>query len=184
MLITVDATVLLGVADSVESRLRTNSQFNVDSCVHSMSASAATATSSSNSSLAAPSTPIRVGVAGCTGVVGQRFIALLVDHPWFDLAALAASDRSAGKSYKEAAAWKLTSDMPTAAGEMIVRSTTVDAFRDAKVTVVFSALDASIAGDFEEALAKAGVKVFSNARNHRYDSRVPILIPHGQPIAS
>ena len=137
----------------------------------SASGASASAVSSSHS-------PILVGIAGATGVVGQRFISLLSSHPYFRAVALSASERSAGKSYGEITAWKLSEDMPLWARDQQVLPTTVEAFKSAGVRLVFSALDASIAGEFEEALAQAGIAVFSNARNHRYDPRVPILIPH------
>lgn len=121
---------------------------------------------------------IRVGIAGCTGVVGQRFVALLQGHPSFVVAALSASERSAGQLYRDACSWKLASDMPAYAVSLPVLPTRVEEFVRAGVRAVFSALDAAVAGEFETALARAGIAVFSNARNHRYDARVPILIPH------
>lgn len=143
--------------------------------------SAAAASVAASCPVAAPSSPIRVGVAGCTGVVGQRFLDLLRSHPWFEVVAVSASDRSAGRPYGEVASWRLNSDVPESVARLIILPTTVAAFQAARVAVVFSALDASVAGEFEEDLARGGIKVFSNARNHRYDSRVPILIPHANP---
>lgn len=149
-----------------------------------MSSSAAEATAPAAAAAASspkPSAPfsrILVGVAGCTGVVGQRFLSMLSKHPWFRLAAVTASDKSAGKRYDEAAAWKLTSDLPGDIAAMVVLPNTVESFVAAKCRVVFSALDTGVATDFELALAEAGVKVFSNASSHRMDARVPILIPH------
>ena len=123
---------------------------------------------------------IRVGIAGATGVVGQRFVSLLSRHPFLRLVVVSASERSAGRLYSEACSWRLggEEELPALAGALEIQATTLEAFRAARVSAVFSALDASVAGDFEEALAAAGIAVFSNARNHRYDARVPILVPH------
>ena len=116
---------------------------------------------------------IDVGVLGATGMVGQQFVARLAGHPWFDVRWLAASERSLGKSYAEAAPWRLASPMP-------------DGCRDARVEpcepgrgpkVVFSALDAKAADDLEHQFAAAGHIVLSNARSHRMDPLVPLLIP-------
>ncbi len=160
--------------------------------------SAAAADTSSSSAPAAPVAPILVGIAGCTGVVGQRFVSLLLGssssgeeegetggrmqqqqpHPYFRIAALSASARSAGQQYQHACAWRISSSMPAAARSMPVLATTVEAFVSAGVRLVFSALDADVATDFELSLARAGIAVFSNARSHRQSSRVPILVPH------
>jgi aspartate-semialdehyde dehydrogenase len=134
--------------------------------------------SAPSSSVAPPAERILVGVAGCTGVVGQRFLSMLAEHPWFRLAAISASDKSAGKRYDEAAAWKLTTDLPADIAAMAVLPNTVESFLAAKCVVVFSALDTGVATQFELDLAAAGIKVFSNASSHRMDARVPILIPH------
>ncbi|HUU30130.1 MAG TPA: aspartate-semialdehyde dehydrogenase [archaeon] len=118
---------------------------------------------------------IKVGVLGATGTVGQRFICLLENHPYFELAEVAASERSSGKTFTEAVAgrWKVSSDIPEKAKKLIVR----DVKPDLDCQVVFSAMDASVAGPLEEEFAAAGYYVFSNARNHRYDPDVPILLP-------
>lgn len=116
---------------------------------------------------------IEVGVLGATGMVGQQFISKLAGHPWFDVTWLAASERSEGKRYDVAAPWRLPAPPPDA-----VRSMTVDACVPGRgPKVVFSALDASVAGDTEEAFARAGHIVLSNAKNHRMDPLVPLLIP-------
>jgi aspartate-semialdehyde dehydrogenase len=116
---------------------------------------------------------IEVGVLGATGVVGQQFVARLARHPWFDLAWLAASDRSEGKAYRSVAPWRLPTPMPDGAGER-----TVQACVPGKgPRVVFSGLDHSVAGDIEGAFAAAGHIVVSNARNYRMDPLVPLLIP-------
>jgi aspartate-semialdehyde dehydrogenase len=115
-----------------------------------------------------------VAVLGATGAVGQTFIRLLADHPWFRLAELAASERSAGKPYVEAAKWVGTSDMPESVRDIVVR-----ACDPSEVTspLVFSALDASVAGEVETAFARAGRMVLSNAKNFRMEEDVPLVIP-------
>lgn len=120
---------------------------------------------------------IRVGVLGATGTVGQRFIEALTDHPWFDLTALTASGASAGRRYADACRWQLSADMPAAVSDMIVQETAPEIDCD----IVFSALPSDTAGPMEEAFAAAGYGVFSNARAHRNDSDVPLLIPEVNP---
>ena len=115
-----------------------------------------------------------VAVLGATGAVGQTFIKLLADHPWFRLAELAASERSAGKTYREAAKWVGSSAMPESVSEMIVKPCDT---ADITSPLVFSALDASVAGDVEMAFAKAGRMVLSNAKNFRMEADVPLVIP-------
>lgn len=116
---------------------------------------------------------IPVGILGATGSVGQRFVELLSGHPWFEIVALAASERSAGKSYREAVNWLMPSPLSQRIAEMVVQP--------AKPTFscewVFSALDADVAGEIELAFAQAGYVVHSNARNHRMAPNVPLLIP-------
>jgi aspartate-semialdehyde dehydrogenase len=116
---------------------------------------------------------IRAAVLGATGAVGQRFVQLLDAHPWFELAALAASERSAGKCYRDACAWKLETPMPAAARDLAVQQ----AEPGLEADVVFSALDAAVAGPIEEAFAASGYAVLSNSRNHRMDADVPLLVP-------
>ncbi len=116
---------------------------------------------------------LKAGVLGATGAVGQRFVQLLAGHPWFDLTALAASERSAGKSYAEAASWRLDVPMPADARDLPVQP----AEPGLECDIVFSALDAAVAGPVEEAFAKAGYAVLSNARNHRMAEDVPLLVP-------
>jgi aspartate-semialdehyde dehydrogenase len=119
---------------------------------------------------------IPVGVMGATGTVGQRFVQLLCDHPWFELTALMASEASAGKKYGEVCRWMLSSDMPPNVRDMIIHTApTVDC------EVVFSALPSDVAGPVEEAMAAAGYRVFSNAAAHRQDPDVPLLIPEVNP---
>jgi aspartate-semialdehyde dehydrogenase len=115
----------------------------------------------------------RAGVLGATGLVGQRLVKLLANHPWFELTEVAASQRSSGKSYAEAVRWHLDGPIPEAAGSLNVKS--LDPSLDCDF--VFSALDSSVAGGAEEDFARAGYPVVSNSKNHRMDPDVPLLIP-------
>lgn len=115
----------------------------------------------------------RVGILGATGAVGQRFVQLLADHPWFELTALAASERSSGKPYSAAAKWVLDEPMPDAVKTMVV----ADAYSTLPCDILFSALDSSVAGEIEERFAQAGYAVMSNSKNHRMDPDVPLLVP-------
>ena len=118
---------------------------------------------------------IKVGILGATGMVGQRFIQLLENHPWFEISALAASERSAGKTYQESMVgrWKLETPIPQNVAGMDVKECTPDL----DCRVVFSALDSSVAGPVEEEFARQGYVVSSNSKNHRMDDDVPLLIP-------
>jgi aspartate-semialdehyde dehydrogenase len=109
-------------------------------------------------------------------MVGQRFIELLQGHPWFEIVALAASDRHAGRPYTEVTTWRLSgSDMPASVAALPVVGCRPEAVPGVKI--VFSALPGEIAGEIELAFARAGVAVFSNAKNHRMAADVPLLIP-------
>ncbi len=114
-----------------------------------------------------------VGVLGATGSVGQRFIRLLANHPWFRVAAVTASERSEGRPYAEAVHWAQDEAIPKDVAELPVLPTEVGP----EVPLVFSALDAGVAGSVETAFASAGVMVVTNARNHRMDPDVPLLVP-------
>jgi len=116
---------------------------------------------------------IEVGVLGATGAVGQQFIALLAKHPWFKVTWLGASQRSEGKAYRDATAWRL----PTPAPEDVSKLTVEQAAPGGAPKLVFSGLDSSVAGDIEAAFAGAGHFVISNSKNHRMDPTVPLLIP-------
>jgi aspartate-semialdehyde dehydrogenase len=116
---------------------------------------------------------LRAGVLGATGMVGQRLVSLLADHPWFELAEVAASERSSGKTYAEAVRWHLDAPIPAGARDLVVGSLNPSLECD----FVFSALDSSVAGSAEEEFARAGYPVVSNSRNHRMDPDVPLLIP-------
>ena len=115
----------------------------------------------------------RAGILGATGAVGQRFVQLLANHPWFELTALAASERSAGKNYGSAVKWILDEPMPEAVKGMVVQ----DIYSNFPCDVLFSALDSSVAGEIEERFAQAGYAVLSNSKNHRMDPDVPLLVP-------
>ena len=119
---------------------------------------------------------IEVGILGATGTVGQEFIAELVDHPWFRVGWIGASERSAGKAYREATPWRLPALRPDDVADMVVeRVTPVTPGRAPRL--LFSGLDSSVAGEVETAVAEAGHLVVSNARNHRMDPVVPLVIP-------
>ncbi|MDM8528593.1 aspartate-semialdehyde dehydrogenase [Anaerolineales bacterium HSG24] len=120
---------------------------------------------------------IRVGVLGATGAVGQRFAQLVADHPYFDLQVLAASVRSAGKSYREATNWILTDPMPESLADMTVQPMSTDL----NCPYLFSALPTEQAKEWESKLAGAGYGIFSNAGAHRMDEDVPLLIPEVNP---
>lgn len=120
---------------------------------------------------------IKVGVLGATGSVGQRFVQLLEGHPWFEMYALGASSRSAGKRYADAVNWKQATPIPDGVEDIVVDECDPSSGRMAECAIVFSGLDANFAGEIEDAVAAADRAVFSNAKNHRMDSDVPILIP-------
>jgi aspartate-semialdehyde dehydrogenase len=115
----------------------------------------------------------RVGILGATGMVGQRFAQLLEGHPQFEITAMAASDRSAGKPYSEACAWKLTGKMPASVCDIVVQPISPPLDCD----LVFSSLPSSVARETEEAFARAGYPVISNSSSYRMDEDVPLLIP-------
>src|SRR5512145_5184 len=116
---------------------------------------------------------IKVGVLGATGAVGQKFVQLLENHPWFELTEVAASERSAGKTYGEAVRWLQSTPLPERNRRLPVRP--CQPGLDCRV--VFSGLDAAVAGEVEAEFAAAGYAVFSNARNHRLADDVPLTIP-------
>ena len=116
---------------------------------------------------------IPVGILGATGVVGQRFIQMLERHPWFEVAWLAASDRSEGKVYAEAARWRLKTPIPASVARMQVSP----AAPDGAPKVIFAALDASIAAELEPRFAAAGCAVVSNSSALRMQPDVPLVIP-------
>jgi len=118
-------------------------------------------------------TRIEVGILGATGMVGQHFIKFLQGHPWFDLKWLGASDRSAGKKYKDAMTWHLPGSVPATVADLIVE----DSKPGNAPRLLFSAMDASVATEIERAFAAAGHFVVSNSKNHRMEADVPLLVP-------
>jgi aspartate-semialdehyde dehydrogenase len=118
-------------------------------------------------------TRIEVGILGATGMVGQNFAKFLEGHPWFDLRWVGASDRSAGKKYRDAAAWHLDGAVPAAIADLTVE----DSKPGNAPRLLFSAMDASVATEIEQAFAQAGHVVVSNSKNHRMDRDVPLLVP-------
>lgn len=120
---------------------------------------------------------IPVGVLGATGTVGQRFVERLADHPWFEITALAASERSATRPYREASQWRLSSPLPERLASMEVAHVA----DELPCRAVFSALDAATAREVEPLFARRGAFVFSNASAHRMDEDIPLLIPEINP---
>jgi len=120
---------------------------------------------------------IEVGILGATGMVGQQFVKFLQNHPWFEITWLGASDRSAGKTYREATGWRLDGVMPAGVEGMKVE----DCNPGNAPRLVFSSMDASVATEIEQAFAQAGHVVVSNSRNHRMEPDVPLLIPEINP---
>ncbi len=118
---------------------------------------------------------IKVGVLGATGAVGQRFVQLLEGHPYFELTTLAASDRSAGRFYRDACTWYLGSDMPAYAKDKIVVATDPKQFPN-DVKIIFSAMPAEYALEVEAAFAKAGCYVFSKTKTYRMEDDIPLII--------
>jgi aspartate-semialdehyde dehydrogenase len=121
---------------------------------------------------------IKAGILGATGAVGQRFVEVLANHPWFEITALAASERSAGKTYKEAAGWRLDTAMPESVENIEV--VPVDP-KAVEADVVFSALPADLALTVEPEFAKAGFAVASNASSYRMEKDTPLVIPEVNP---
>ncbi len=120
---------------------------------------------------------IEVGILGATGMVGQRFVSLIENHPWFRLTWLAASERSSGKKYGEACSWQLREPMPERAAELPVQ----ECRPSAAPQLLFSSLDSKVAGSIEEEFARGGHIVVSNSGNHRMAADVPLVIPEVNP---
>lgn len=119
-----------------------------------------------------------MGILGATGSVGQRFVQLLDGHPWFELGALFASERSAGKRYRDVAKWVLPYAMPAEAAETVVQSMDdVDAAENEDISIMFSALPGPIANEVEKRCAQAGYAVSTNVAVHRMEKDVPLVIP-------
>ncbi|TNE68906.1 aspartate-semialdehyde dehydrogenase [bacterium] len=124
-------------------------------------------------------TQYSVGILGATGAVGQKFIRLLENHPWFTIKALGASERSAGKTYAEAANWIEAVPCPGTIKNMTVAACDPEFFKG--IDFVFSGLDSSVATEVEGAFAAAGIPVISNAKNYRTGKYVPLLVPEVNP---
>ena len=115
-----------------------------------------------------------IGILGATGMVGQRYIQLLENHPWFEITWVGASERSAGKLYSEATNWRLEGSMPDSVASMTVSDCVPG---NGAPELVFSAMDAGVATEIERAFAEAGHTVVSNSKNHRMELDVPLLVP-------
>src|SRR5487761_1217038 len=122
-------------------------------------------------------TPFKIGILGATGMVGQRFIQLLENHPWFQVTWLAASDRSSGKLYGHAVRWKLDTPLPAHIAAMPVSPATPEG----APSIIFAALDTDIARDMEPKFAAAGCAVISNSSAFRMQADVPLVIPEVNP---
>jgi aspartate-semialdehyde dehydrogenase len=118
---------------------------------------------------------IPVAVLAATGSVGQRFISLLENHPWFEVVEITASDRSVGKTYQEACHWLITDPMPESVKNLTLLPTEANSLQ--KSVIAFSALPADIAKNVEPDFARKGIYVCSNASAYRKDPLVPILVP-------
>src|SRR2546430_8931366 len=116
---------------------------------------------------------IPVGILGATGMVGQRFIQLLENHPWFEVAWVAASERSAGQDYASAAKWKLSTAIPERISTMKIS----EASPNAAPKLIFAALDAEVAREMEPRFAAAGHAVITNSSGLRMNDDVPLIIP-------
>jgi aspartate-semialdehyde dehydrogenase len=119
----------------------------------------------------------KVGILGATGMVGQRFIQLLSNHPWFEITWLAASDRSAGKTYAEACKWKLDTPLPTRIAAMTVQPNVPEGSTVELPKIIFAALDADIARELEPKFAAVGCAVISNSSAFRMTADVPLVVP-------
>jgi aspartate-semialdehyde dehydrogenase len=124
---------------------------------------------------------VRVGILGATGAVGQRFIQLLDDHPTFELAAVTASAESAGKTYREAAKWRVDTPIPEGVAEMEVAETSPAGVADDDVDLLFSSLPSGVAAEVEPEFLDAGYVVSSNSSNDRMAADVPLTIPEINP---
>jgi aspartate-semialdehyde dehydrogenase len=118
-----------------------------------------------------------VGILGATGMVGQRFIQLLANHPWFNITWLAASDRSAGKTYAEACNWKLDTPLPAHIAQMTLQPNLPEFAAGELPRIIFAALDADIARQLEPKFAEAGCAVISNSSAFRMTRDVPLVVP-------
>ena len=120
---------------------------------------------------------IPVAILGATGTVGQKFITLLQEHPYFTIRELVASPRNEGKTYREACAWKQNIAIPSEIASMKLKTTATPLTS----TILFSGLDSSVAGEVESSYADQGHIIISNSKNHRMDPTVPLVIPEINP---
>jgi aspartate-semialdehyde dehydrogenase len=122
-------------------------------------------------------TKLPIGILGATGMVGQRYIQLLENHPWFEIAWLAASDRSSGKTYGEAAKWRLDTPLPERIAKMVVAPAEPESNGQSAPKIIFASVDAAIARELEPKFANAGCAVLSNSSAFRMAPNVPLVIP-------
>ena len=120
---------------------------------------------------------VEVGILGATGMVGQRFVSLMEDHPWFKITWLAASERSSGKKYVDACSWRLREPMP----ELVAKLSVNECRPSGAPQLIFASLDSRVAGEAETEFASAGHVVVSNSGNHRMSPDVPLVIPEVNP---
>jgi len=119
----------------------------------------------------------RVAVLGATGIVGQRFVSIVAEHPWFELTLVTASERYVGKKYSEVVKWVIEKPMPKIAGDLTIESLDVNRIASEKVDIAFVALPKEVATNIETDLAKKGIAVVSNASNMRLEPDIPLLNP-------
>jgi aspartate-semialdehyde dehydrogenase len=124
---------------------------------------------------------IPVGVLGATGTVGQRFVQLLADHPWFEVVAVTGSDRTVGRPYGARVNWKLEGDPPAGIADLTVLPTDTNLPISSNLPVVFSALPTTLAKEWEPQFAAAGYAVVTNASSYRMTPDVPLLVPEVNP---
>jgi aspartate-semialdehyde dehydrogenase len=120
-----------------------------------------------------------VAVLGATGMMGQKFVQLLSHHPWFEISAVAASDKNVGKTYAKSIGTRRDANLPVELGDLVLSDPKPKSLDDPDIA--FSALPTEVAGPIEEDFAKAGMPVFSNASSHRMDTYVPLLNPEVNP---
>jgi aspartate-semialdehyde dehydrogenase len=120
---------------------------------------------------------IPVAILGATGMVGQKFVELLTNHPWFEITVLAASERSSGKRYGDVVNWQMNAPLPQTIADRIVRGCQPRG----ECKIAFSGLDSAVAGDIEHEFANAGVVIISNSKNHRMHPHIPLMIPEVNP---
>ena len=116
---------------------------------------------------------VEVGILGATGIVGQRLISLIENHPWFQVTWVAASERSAGKKYTDGCSWRLQEPLPERIGKLFINHCNPSGAPQ----LIFASLDSNVAGEVETEFANAGHVVVSNSGNHRMNSDIPLIIP-------